>query len=128
VGAIDRSGIRAGRSISSLVAGSMNQSRVSARNDITTINITGSVSNSTLYAGTDLGSDAAFGGSGDAADVTTNGNIAAVSIGGSFIQSDIAAGISRGPDGFLGTPDDRTDEGHSSIGPVTIGGQAAAST
>lgn len=127
IGAVDRAGIRAGRSINSLAAGSLSHSRVSARNDISVINISGTVFDSTIYAGTDLGSDAAFGGAGNAADVTTNGNINSVFIGGSFIQSDIAAGIARGPDGFLGTADDRTDEGHSSIGTVVVAGAASGS-
>ncbi len=127
-GAIDRGAIRSGRSIGLLLGASMSESRVSARNDVSVVRINGDVFDSFIYAGADLGSDGAFGGTGTAADVVTNGNISSVFVGGNFLESDIAAGVLRGPDGFLGTADDEIDEGHSNIGPVTIAGSLVGST
>jgi len=121
-GSLNRAGLRAGRIIRSFNAGSAVESRVSARDAITTINVAGNVDTTAFLAGVDLGTDASFGGSGDAADAVTDGSIGQVIIGGNFTRSDVAAGILRGPDGFLGTSDDRADDGRSSIGSVSIGG------
>lgn len=126
-GAINRGNVRSGRGLSEVNAASMNFARITARNDVARINIAGDVVDSLIYAGTDLGTDGAFGGTGTAADVVTDGNILQVRIGGNFIRSDLAAGVSRGPDGFLGTADDLRDEGRSSIGVVDIRGQVIGS-
>ncbi|MGE3108740.1 MAG: beta strand repeat-containing protein [Phycisphaerales bacterium] len=127
-GAIERAAIRSGRSIGTITAGAgLLTSRISALNNITLVNITGNMIDSLIYAGTDLGSDGTFGGVGSAADVVSNGSIQTVLISGFFRGSDIAAGVARGNDGFLGTPDDVIDEGHSSIGTVTINGTASGS-
>lgn len=127
-GAIDRASIRSGRSINTITSGAgLLSSRISALNNITLVNITGSMVDSLIYAGTDLGSDGTFGGVGTAADRVSNGTLQTVLISGSFSTSDIAAGVSRGNDGFLGTADDVYDEGHSSIGTVTINGAASGS-
>ncbi len=127
MGDMDRAAVRSGRSISSFSAASVSDSRISARNDLTTIDVAGDVTSSLFSAGTDLGSDGVFGGTGTAADTVTNGNISTVTIGGNFRTSDISAGAARGADGFLGTADDKVDEGHSSIGSVTIDGTQVGS-
>jgi hypothetical protein len=126
-GSLNRAGVRAGKIIRTLSAGSSADSRVSARDAITSINIGGNVDTTSLMAGVDLGTDASFGGTGRAADEVTDGTIGQVIIGGNFTRSDVSAGIVRGPDGFLGTSDDRADDGRSSIGSVTIGGTQVGS-
>lgn len=124
---IDRASIRAGRSIGSITTRSILESRISARNNITSVTASANMTSSLIYAGTDLGADGSFGGLGASADVITNGTITSIVILGNFSQSDIAAGVARGPDGFLGTADDIIDEGHSSIGTINIIGQATGS-
>jgi hypothetical protein len=126
-GALSRAGVRAGKIIRTLNAGSASESRVSARDTINSISIAGNVDSTAFLAGADLGTDASFGGVGRAADVVTDGTIGQVVIGGNFTRSDVAAGIVRGPDGFLGTDDDRADDGRSAIGSVTIGGTLVGS-
>ncbi len=127
-GAIDRAAIRSGRSINTISAGAgLLSSRISVLNNITLINITGNMIDSLIYAGTDLGSDGAFGGVGTAADLVSNGSVQTILISGNFQGSNIAAGVTRGNDGFLGTADDIFDEGHSSIGTITINGTASGS-
>lgn len=126
-GEMNRGLVRAGASINSFIAPSMSDSRLSVRNTLGPVSISGSVTDSILYAGADLGFDGQFGGVGPSADTITNGAITSVFIGGNLVRSDIAAGIARGSDGYLGTPDDQADEGRSSIGPITIVGQAIGS-
>ncbi len=120
--------VRAGSSIGTLNARNLQSTFISAFNGLNAVNISGSVTDSLLSAGGDLGSDARFGGMGDAADRVGNGFIGSVNIGGDFTASDIAAGVLRGADGFLGTSDDVIDEGRSFIGDVTIGGRVFGST
>jgi len=123
-GAIERGVVRSGRGLSNVSAGSMINARISARNDISVITIAGDMVDSLIYAGVDIGPDGIIG---SADDYVSAGNIATVTIGGNFVRSDIAAGIARGPDGFLGTSDDKRSDGRSSIGSVTIAGQAIGS-
>lgn len=129
-GSMNRAGLRAGKIIRAFRAGTMTDSRVSARDELTTVNVTGDVDGSSILAGVDLGIDARFGNTTNqrrAADVVTDGVIGQVLIGGNFRRSDIAAGVLRGVDGFLGTTDDRADDGRSSIGNVTITGNQTGS-
>lgn len=129
-GSMNRAGLRAGKIIRAFRAGTVTDSRVSARDEITTVNVTGDVDGSAFLAGVDLGIDAKFGNTINqrrAADVVTDGVIGQVLIGGNFRRSDISAGVLRGVDGFLGTSDDRADDGRSSIGSVTIVGTQTGS-
>jgi hypothetical protein len=124
------SAVRAGSAFTSFSAGAITGSVISAGRDLTTVSITGAgtlrgtSTGSTFLAGVDLGQDARFGGSGVNADRVLAGRINAFSASGDFVRSNIAAGLYRGPDAFLGTPDDRASTGISSIGTVTITGQA----
>ncbi|HYE02261.1 MAG TPA: hypothetical protein VD963_03395 [Phycisphaerales bacterium] len=126
-GGMDRGAVRSGRSLTSVDVGFMDQSRITARNDILDVLVRGDMRDSLIYAGADLGRDGLFGGVGEDTDVVTDGRIDSVRVLGSFVRSDIAAGVARGPDAFVGTPDDRVDAGRSAIGAVTIQGQVAGS-
>jgi hypothetical protein len=126
-GAMDFAQVRTGNSLGALTAGSMNQSRVSTGDNLGPVSIAGSVTDSIIQAGGDLGSDVASGGEGDEADRATAGSIASVTIGGNLVRSSIVAGALRGPDSFFGTADDLAGPGLSSVGPVQIGGSIVGS-
>jgi hypothetical protein len=122
-GAMDRGQFRTGASLGSLTAGSLNQSRISVRNTMGPVSVSGNVNETALQAGGDLGESVLPG----AANVATTGHITSVTVGGSFVRSSIVAGILRGPDGFFGTADDSVAPGRSTIGTVTIAGPAMGS-
>ncbi|MCA9273988.1 MAG: hypothetical protein KDA31_13205 [Phycisphaerales bacterium] len=128
-GDIAQSLIRAGGSITNITADNLNRARISVANTIGSINVLGDVFDSAILAGGDLGSDAQIGTGGNSSttDRATSGNIGSVVIGGDFNESDIVAGYLRGSDGFFGTEDDVAASGVSSIGNITIGGQARGS-
>jgi len=126
-GSINNSMIRSGHDIQSLTAFDISGTTISAANNIGSVTTTGNAFATTILAGADLGRDAAFGGSGQAADSTNGGNIGTVTIGGDFVQSSVSAGLLRGVDGFLGTTDDIVSGGRSSIGSVTIAGSQVGS-
>lgn len=121
-GAMEAGNIRSGASIPKMTIGSMSKSRISVRDRLVDLTVTGGANESAIIAGGDLGSDAVPGGTGFNADVVTNGEIGKVTIGGDFAKSSIIAGSVRGVDGFFGTTDDSTAGGRSNIGTVTIGG------
>lgn len=125
--ALDTGSVRAGGSITNFVAGSVTRSWVSVRDSLNAVTVNGSVFDSSIMAGADLGTDAEFGGVGLAADSVTSGFIGNVSITGDFYESDIAAGVIRGVDGFFGTSDDNLGNGRSSIGNVVITGTGVGS-
>lgn len=120
--AMDRGAIRSGGSVGTFTAGSMSESRLSVRDTLGSVTVQGTMFDSAIIAGGDLGDDVQFGGTGLAADHVTSGFIGPVTISGDFTASDIVAGLLRGPDGFFGTIDDSIAEGRSTIGPVTISG------
>ncbi len=126
-GAVDEAGVRVGGSLTTFSAASLFRARIAARTALGAVTITGNVDSSLLYAGTDLGRDAAIGGSSLNTDLTGNGSIRSISIGGDFTASDIAAGVRRAAGAFLTNPTDRAADGRSSIGPVTIAGAAVGS-
>lgn len=126
-GAMDNALFRSGGAVGSISVGSLNRSRLSARDDIGQVTVGGNFTETELMAGVDLGRDGTFGGSGLSADAVTTGSIAGVTVGGNFVTSDIVAGLTRGADGFFGTSDDAASEGRSNIGAVAIGGQASGS-
>ncbi|MFN0010862.1 MAG: hypothetical protein ACKVS8_04375 [Phycisphaerales bacterium] len=120
--------VRSGGSIGSFSSTTATNARLTARDNLGSVVVSGAADGFTVYAGTDLGGDADFGGVGANilgtanADTVTNGNIASVSIGGNFTRSDVAAGRSRGVDGFINRPGDLVAAGRSNIGPVRIAG------
>ncbi len=126
-GPITLAQFRAGNSVGSFTSGAMSQSRVSVGDGLGPVFINGTVFESNIQAGGDLGSDAAPGGAGFAADRTSSGAIASVQINGDFTRSSIAAGMLRGPDGYFGTADDSAAAGRSTIGQVTITGTQVGS-
>jgi hypothetical protein len=128
MGTTERGNVRSGGSIGALSTGALSQAVVSARDNIGAVVVNGAMSESTISAGTDLGTDGFFGGSGTASDVLSSGSIASVTITGAFTRSNIVAGYSRGTDAYYGTADDRISSGRSTIGPVTITGAATGST
>jgi len=115
--------LRAGGNITTVAATSTDGALISARDTITTVNVSGDVVDSAIYAGVDLGRDAAFGGEGLNADIGSNGTIGTITVAGSFPRSDVSAGVTRGADGFLGTSDDIAADGRSTVGNITIGGR-----
>ncbi|MBL8764678.1 MAG: hypothetical protein JNM07_10460 [Phycisphaerae bacterium] len=121
-GRVDGGRSRVGLFLGSYVSGAMFRAGLSTGDGIGSVVVNGTADDSYIYAGADLGSDAAFGGLGDAADRVTDGALGPVTINGDFTRSDVAAGVSRGADGFLGTPDDVADDGRSSIGNVIVTG------
>lgn len=126
-GSINNSFIRSGHDIQSITAFDASGTTISAANNIGTVSFTGDAFATLIMAGTDLGRDAAFGGTGVNADSTNGGNITSVTVGGNFVQSSVSAGVLRGADGFLGTTDDIASGGRSNIGIVTIGGTQVGS-
>jgi hypothetical protein len=127
-GAMNLATFRSGSNVGSFRVGSLSQSRVSVRDSLGPVVVTGNVFETAIMAGGDLGADGVPGGVGPFdADRTTSGFITSVTVGGSFTKSSIVAGITRGPDGFFGTDDDSVAAGRSTIGPVTITGTAFGS-
>lgn len=128
-GVVFRSDVRVGWSLQSYTASAgTTQLVLSVGQSIGSINVSGNVLDSAFLAGVDLGSNAAFGGTGTAADKATTGSIGSVSVSGTFLESDIIAGYLRGADGFYGTGDDTVAPGLSTIGSITIGGSQVGST
>ncbi len=126
-GGAQRANLRFGGSLNSFSSGAFSQSVVSVNNALGGVTITGDMFDSAILAGTDLGSDAFFGGTGAAADRLTTGTIGNVTVQGNFRESDIVAGYTRGGDGFFGTSDDLVAGGRGSIGNVTITGTQVGS-
>ena len=126
-GAIRGGGVRSGDSIQTVTVGSLFQARISARNSLPSVTVNGDATESGIYAGADLGTDADFGGTGTAADTVTNGTIGTVRINGNFRRSDIGAGVLPGASGFLGNSDTQTAAGRSSIASVIITGTQVGS-
>lgn len=123
-GGSGRSNYRFGGNLGSFTSGPVAGMVLSVADNLGAVTITGGMENSQIVAGGDLGSDGAFGGTGDAADINGNGSIASVAITGDFRASDIAAGVLRGVDRYFGTGDDSVAAGRSTIGPITITGNA----
>lgn len=83
---------------------------------ITSITITGAVSDTAFVAGVvDLGADGRVGGTGANADRMRPGNIGVVTINGFTTRTSFSAGIAAGADGIYNTGDDRSVQGISSI-------------
>lgn len=127
-GAVDRSQIRVGGSLSSLTTGAMSQTVVGVYDTLGNVTIAGQMFDSSIAGGVDLGTDAAFDGTGSAADRVSTGFIGSVQVNGDFRESDITAGLLRGADKFFGTRDDAIAAGRSTIGAVTITGSNVGST
>lgn len=125
---IDRGSVRAGMSIGNMSAANLTRAWVSAGDFFGDLKVTGNVTESSIMVGADLGTDAAFGGTGLAADRVGTGFMGDVSIGGNFNASDIVAGAIRGSDGFFGSGDDIVAEGRSVVGRITITGTAFGSS
>ncbi|MGD9690662.1 MAG: beta strand repeat-containing protein [Phycisphaerales bacterium] len=120
--------IRAGNNISTVFSkGATSLARISAGGNITSVVFTSDVTDTTILAGTDLGTDGTFGGAGLAADRTTNGNVTSVTVIGNFFRSDVTAGVARGADGFINTADDVVADGRSSITVVRVTGNGVGS-
>lgn len=127
-GAMTRGSFRSGSNVGSFRAGSLSESRISVRDSLGPVTIVGNVFNTAIQAGGDLGADTIPGGTGPFnTDRVSNGFITSVSVGGTFTRSSIVAGLLRGADGFFGTDDDSIAAGRSTIGSVTIVGQAFGS-
>ncbi|MEO1008132.1 MAG: hypothetical protein AAFX79_06175 [Planctomycetota bacterium] len=126
-GGISDSRIRSGDGIGQVNSSNIMRSRISAANGIAGVTVPGSVFDTSIIAGADLGRDGSFGGTGLDADSTNGGNIGAVTVGGNFRESDVVAGLLRGPDGFFGTSDDLVSGGRSNTGPVSIAGSDVGS-
>lgn len=118
---------RTGGFLGSLTTGPLTRSRVSARDGIGGVQVNGSVSETSIQAGGDLGDDAAPGGTGFNADSVSSASIGPVIVSGNFSQSDVVAGLLRGPDGFFGTLDDSAAAGRSNIASVQIAGTQVGS-
>lgn len=126
-GAMSRGIFRAGGNLGTFTAGSLSESRVSVRDRLGAVVVSGNMFDTSILAGGDLGEDGAPGGTGFNADQATTGHIASVTVGGLFAESDIVAGMLRGPDGFFGTTDDAVAAGRSTVGNVTVVGTATGS-
>lgn len=127
VGGVFSGKFRSGASVPKITAGSMDKARVSVNNTLGELTVNGTVDETQILVGGDLGSDATPGGSGLNTDRETSGNIGKVTIAGDFSKSSLIAGSLRGVDGFFGTIDDSTAGGRSTIGDVTIGGTQVGS-
>lgn len=114
--------VRSGSAIGSFTAPSLTRSFVSSRDFLDAVNIAGSVVETSIMVGGDLGRDAEIGGAGDAADHATTGFAGAVNIGGSMIRSSVVAGFTRGTDGYFGTSDDSLASGRSVLAGVSVAG------
>lgn len=127
-GAVSNTNVRAGSTLGAFTASAgIASTVVSAGNVITTVSIVGDASRSSIAAGVDLGSDAFFGGTGQAGDVVSTGTLGTVTISGNIPSTSITAGFHRGPDGFFGSADDNVAPGRSTVGAVTIGGTVVGS-
>ncbi len=126
-GAVDRTQVRVGGSLSGLTTGALSQTVIAVYDTLGNVQVNGQMFDSAIAAGVDTGTDAAFDGTGTAADRLSTGFIGTVTIGGDFRESDITAGFLRGPDKFFGTRDDRIAAGRSTIGNVTIAGSNVGS-
>jgi len=118
---------RSGGFLGSVITGPITRSRISARDGIGGVQANGSVSETSIQAGGDLGDDAAPGGTGFNADSITSANIGPVVVNGNFTQSDVVAGLLRGTDGYFGTFDDSAAAGRSNISSVQISGTQVGS-
>ncbi|HVU64146.1 MAG TPA: hypothetical protein VHC70_09225, partial [Phycisphaerales bacterium] len=127
-GSMSNGGVRAGLSIGTVVTGPVGDSRIVARNAITSITVNGDVNNSQFFAGVDLGHNADYGGTGLDADRVGGGSITTVKVNGNFRKSDIGAGVLPGPSGYLGNSDVQIAAGRGSIGTVTITGTNVGSS
>ncbi|MFN0133516.1 MAG: beta strand repeat-containing protein [Phycisphaerales bacterium] len=127
-GAMSRGRFRTGASLGNFTAGSVSESRFSVTDTLGGVTINGSVLDTSIQVGGDLGSDAQPGGTGLNADRVTSGFVGDVTITGDFLESDLVAGSLRGPDGFFGTADDAVAAGRSTLGDVTIDGSQVGST
>lgn len=121
-GVVDSATLRSGGAIGAIDVGATSRTWISARDSIASVNVRGSVFDSSIMAGADLGNDTEFGGFGLAADTVKTGSIGDVKVAGDFAESDLTAGSLRGADGFFGTSDDPIAEGRSKIGKVSISG------
>ncbi len=119
--------IRAGERIGTITTTELSRTRISAGRSLDALDVAGDMFDSAVLVGGDLGDDAEIGGTGFNGDQVAAGTIGTITIGGDFVVSDIVAGYLRGPDGFFGTPDDLLSSGRSTIGAVTIGGEALGS-
>lgn len=127
-GVVDSATLRSGGAIGAVDVGATSRTWISARDAIASVNVRGSVFDSSIMAGADLGNDTEFGGFGLAADTVKTGSIGDVKVAGDFAESDLVAGSLRGADGFFGTSDDPIAEGRSRIGKVSISGTNVGST
>ncbi len=127
VGGVFSGRFRSGASVPKITAGSMDKARISINNTLGELVVNGTVDETQILAGGDLGSDATPGGSGLSADRETSGSVGKATIAGDFTKSSLIAGSLRGVDGFFGTIDDSTSGGRSTIGDVTIGGTQVGS-
>jgi hypothetical protein len=126
-GAIEGAAFRSGGSVGNVSASSISESFISALEGIGNVDVVGSVFDTSIMAGADLGRDATPGGTGINADRTAAASLGNVTVGGNFFESDALSGVLRGPDGFFGTSDDAIAPGRSTIGNVTINGTGTGS-
>lgn len=127
-GAMSRGRFRTGASLGNFTAASVSESRFSVADTLGGATINGSVFDTSIQVGGDLGSDAQPGGTGLAADRATAGFVGNVTVKGDFIESDLVSGSLRGPDGFFGTADDAVAAGRSTLGDVKIDGTQTGSS
>jgi hypothetical protein len=96
------------------------------------VQIIGSLTDSKLLSGYDIGADLLLGTGDDQAFTggAATGNIGAVIVGGSMSGSSIAANVSPGPDGKFGTADDvvLSTSLQGAIASLTVGGTLTGST
>jgi len=131
-GEMNRGVLRVGASAGNIAMEAMDRSRITVNDALGDVTIDGSMNESSIVAGGDLGTDLAFDkisspDEGPTVDRTTTGSIESVSIGGSAVRSDIVAGIMRGFDGFFGTADDTVADGRSTIGSIDVAGEIVGS-
>lgn len=94
-----------------------------AGDEIASILVTGSVSNTSFLAGVvSLGADNRAGGTGVNADTIKSGNITLVTVTGNVANSTFSAGINAGADGIYNTNDDTTAQGLSNIASLALAG------
>lgn len=85
------------------------------------VTITGSMNSAAILAGTDLGSDAAVGGTGTAADIYSAGSLKSLQVRGAATNSLIACSLNPVDTQFFNS-DDRFASANSRIGSIRIGG------
>lgn len=88
---------------------------------IGSVTINGSMNSAAILAGTDLGSDAAIGGTGTAADIFSAGSLGSLHVRGAATNSLIACSLNPIDGQFFNT-DDRFASLSSRIGSVRVGG------